>query len=140
MLRDLDQDADCAPELLRSLLPYPSPGMLLRIPVRALEAWLLADRHGMASFLGISESHIPEVPEALERPKRSLVDLARKSRKTALRQDIVPGQGLSSEVGPAYSARLIEFVLRHWDLDRAAKSSDSLARCLRVLRTLVKES
>jgi len=137
VLRDLDHDADCAPELVRSLLPYPSPGMLLRIPVRALEAWLLADRQGMARFLGISESRIPEQPETLERPKRSLVDLARKSRKTALRKDMVPDPGLSSEVGPAYSARIIEFVSRHWDPERAAVHSDSLNRCLQRLSRLL---
>lgn len=139
VLRDLDRDADCAPELVRSLLPHPSPGMLLRIPVRALEAWLLADRPGMARFLGISESRIPEQPETLERPKRSLVDLARKSRKIALRKDMVPDPGLSSEVGPAYSARIIEFVSRHWDPERAAVHSESLNRCLQRLRRLTVE-
>src|SRR5579864_1139042 len=44
VLRDLDTDAPCAPELIRTLLPTPSPRMKLRVAVHEVEAWLLADR------------------------------------------------------------------------------------------------
>ncbi len=43
VLRDLDQDATCAPTLRVKKFKNIAPGMLLRIPVRAVEAWLLAD-------------------------------------------------------------------------------------------------
>src|SRR5258707_10499772 len=40
VLRDLNHDASCAPELLRSRLPNPSPQMHFRIAVREIETWL----------------------------------------------------------------------------------------------------
>ncbi len=136
VLRDLDQDADCAPELRNRLLPAPAPGMIFRIPVRSLESWLLADHQGIASFLAISSDKIPTQPESLLRPKRAVVDLARQSRKTALRRDMVPEPGLSVEVGPAYTARIIEFTSLYWDPESAAVRSNSLSRCLHALRQL----
>ena len=47
---DLDQDADCAPNYVNSILPTPASGMELRIAVRSIEAWLMADRGRMRSF------------------------------------------------------------------------------------------
>jgi hypothetical protein len=131
ILRDLDSDADCAPTLAGRLVPEPAAGLLLRIPVRTVEAWLLADRKGVARYLGLRESEIPANPESLARPKRTLVDLARRSPRPAVRQDMVPEPQLSAEVGRAYTARLIEFAARHWDLEAAAHGADSLARCLK---------
>src|SRR5688500_2597885 len=54
ILRDLDHDSPCAPDLISRLLPDPAPKMCFRVPVRAVEAWLLADRPGIARFLGVS--------------------------------------------------------------------------------------
>jgi hypothetical protein len=136
VLRDLDRDADCAPELRNRLLPDPAPGMIFRVPVRSLESWLLADHQGIARFLGIASSKIPPEPETLARPKRAVVDLARQSRRVSLRRDMVSKPGLSVEVGPAYTARIIEFASLHWDPESAAARSDSLSRCLRALRRL----
>lgn len=53
VLRDLDRDAPCAPELYRRLLPAPSAFMRLHIPVHAVEAWLLADAEAMSRCLSI---------------------------------------------------------------------------------------
>src|SRR5262249_1796005 len=50
----LDQDATCAAAARTAWLPTPSPGMCFRIAVRAIEAWLLADREGLARLLAIS--------------------------------------------------------------------------------------
>lgn len=136
VLRDLDRDADCAPTLANQLLPDPPPTLLLRIPVRAAEAWLLADRESMAAYLSLPAGAIPESPESLLQPKRSLVDLARRSRRSALRQDMVPPQGSSAAVGRGYTARLIEFTAERWQPRRAATRSSSLARCLSALQEL----
>lgn len=43
VVRDLDNDAPCAGALCQKLLPHPSPNMILRIAVRKIESWLLAD-------------------------------------------------------------------------------------------------
>jgi hypothetical protein len=138
-MTDLDQDAECAPPFIQATLPNPSPGMRFRVAVRAVEAWLMADAERLAAFLDIPLNRIPQYPDAELEPKTALVNLARRSRKRAIRQDMVPRQGSGSQVGPGYSGRLIEFVtLAHgsWRPDVAAQRSDSLRRCLEALKTL----
>src|SRR5579883_841622 len=50
VLRDLNGDAPCAGVLKQRLLPASAAGMCLRIPVRSVEAWLLADRERVAAY------------------------------------------------------------------------------------------
>lgn len=135
VLVDLDNDATCAAELLNALVPVRVSQMTLRIVVRSLEAWLLADR-GLAAFLRVPVSRLPTTPDAEARPKRTVVDLARQSRRPAVRADMVPRDGSGREVGPAYTSRVIEFIERRWDLDGAATRSESLRRCLTRLREI----
>jgi hypothetical protein len=134
VLRDLDQDAACAPALVQRLLPQPAPHMCLRIAVRATEAWLLADRERLSRFLGVARNVIPLDPEKMVNPKQALVNLARKSHQRAVREDLVPAPGTTAQVGPGYTARLIEFASQLWRPDVAAQQSDSLRRCLAALR------
>jgi hypothetical protein len=47
---DLDTDSQCPSQALSKWLPDPSIGMRFRIAVRAIEAWLLADKENMAQF------------------------------------------------------------------------------------------
>jgi hypothetical protein len=136
VLRDLDHDADCAPELVRRLMPGGESPLILRVVVRSIEAWLLADRERIAAYLGVRQGKIPAAPEELERPKRTVVDLAASSSKRSIRLDMVPARGLSAEVGPAYTGRLIDFAVHHWRPEVAARVSGSLAGCLRALRSL----
>ena len=136
VLRDLNGDASCPAELRDTLLPARSPQMLLRIPVRAVEAWLMADRAALSTFLRVPVGSVPPDPESIARPKRSLVDIARQSRNPAIVEDFVPRPGTGREVGPGYTARVIDFVTRTWDPDRAAASAESLRKCLHTLRSL----
>ena len=71
-LCDLDE-GDCAPGRVQSYLPDPAVGMCFRVAVRAVEAWLLADRVNMARFLCISGDMIDPHPEQLATPKSHLV-------------------------------------------------------------------
>jgi len=138
VLVDLNAEAECAPALTRSWLPSPAPRMRLRVAVRKAEAWLLADRERLSRFLGVSADLITRKPEDLANPKREIVDLASRSRRRAIRQDMVPRQGSGRAVGPAYSSRLIEFVSdakAGWRPEFASRSADSLRRCLDSLRT-----
>lgn len=139
VIADLDQDAECAPDFVRDKLPNPAQGMCFRIAVRAIEAWLLGDAEGLATFLGVPPSRIPSNPDAEVNPKATLVNLARRSRRRAIRQDVVPRQGSGSRVGPGYRSRLLEFIAfsdGRWRPEVAANRSDSLRRCVEALETL----
>ena len=135
VLRDLNGDAPCAPQLLRYLLPNPSPGMCFRLAVRAAEAWLMADRPRMATFLSVPVTRVPTSPDQLRDPKTTLVNLARHSRRKAIRTDMVPRQGLSSRVGPGYTGRIIEYASNHWRPKVAVGASPSLARALAAMES-----
>ena len=110
---------------------------VLRVAVREVEAWLLADGETLARFLGVSRRSIPSDPERLVRPKEAMVRLGRRSRKGAIRKDMVPRRGSGRAVGPAYTSRLIEFVGTEWRPAAAAERSDSLKRAIRCLRQLL---
>jgi len=134
VLRDLDHDARCAPELRERLLPEPAPRMAFRIAVREMEAWLLGDRERLAEFLGVRLRTVPLDPECLDSPKDAVVSLAMASRRVALRDDIVPPLDSTARVGRGYAARVIEFAIYHWRPEVASERCDSLRRCLDALR------
>lgn len=134
---DLDQDAECAPEFVAKELPNAAAGMLLRLPVRAVESWLLADREHLARYLGIAEQNIPSNPDLETDPKTTLVNLARKCRKKDMREDIVPRPNSGRKNGPGYTGRMLEFVQHReypWRPEIAAQHSDSLRRCIAALK------
>jgi hypothetical protein len=110
--------------------------MRLRVAVRAVESWLMADVESISDFLAVAPSRLPLDPDLDPYPKQTFVNVARKSRKRAIREDIVPRQGSGARVGPGYAGRLIEFATQHWRPDQAAQRSDSLRRCLDALLTL----
>ncbi|MBI3697824.1 MAG: hypothetical protein HY238_23705 [Acidobacteria bacterium] len=143
VLVDLDQEAECAPPLKVAWLPNPAPKMCFRVAVREVEAWLLGDRERLADFLGVAVSRIPRDPEAEMDPKATMVELARRSRRREIREDMVPRPASQRDVGPAYTSRLIEFVLDgeiSWRPDIASRSSESLRRCLACFRRLAEGS
>lgn len=133
VVRDLNGDAPCAPALVDRILPAPGRFMILRIAVRAAEAWLLADREGIARFLAIASERIAVSPEDLVDPKRELVNLARGSRRRSIRDDMVPQEGTTGRVGPGYPGRIMEFARDSWRPEVAAQQSPSLARCIAAL-------
>lgn len=135
MLTDQDSPHDCPPQLIQSWIQGDQhPNFLLRVAVMEVESWILADRRGFANFLSIPLHRIPEQTDTISQPKEFLISLARLSRKTLLRNELVPLPGGTSVVGPAYNSRLGEFVRMHWELERAATVSYSLARTLNRLR------
>jgi hypothetical protein len=138
VLVDLDRDYACAPDLIADWLPDREPLLCFRIAVRAVEAWLLANRERAAKFLRIPKARIEEIPEAIADPKRTLVDIARGSMSRDVREDIVPRDGSGRQVGAAYLSRLIEFVngASGWRPEVAAANCDSLARARKALTAL----
>jgi hypothetical protein len=137
VLIDLDHDASCAPPFRTTCLAMPAGQMCLRVVVREIEAWLLADREHLAKYLGVSVALTPREPEGIADPKGVLVQLARRSRRRDIREDMVPRPGGGRQVGPAYSARLIEFVETRWRPGEAARHADSLRRCRERIQELL---
>jgi hypothetical protein len=135
ILTDLDA-ASCAPELrgewvkagkLREPLPQ---GMAFCIAVREVEAWLLADADSFADFLGVQRAKVTTDPEGIPDPKRHIVQLARTSRKKAVRQGVPPSEGSIAKVGLDYNVFLGEFASVNWRPHIAATNSRSLRRAL----------
>ncbi len=112
----------------------PHPNLLFRVAVREVEAWLLGDGGKLADYLGCSSGRIPAEPEKLLDPKRTLIELAAKSRSAAIREQIVPRKGSTAKIGPSYNLCLGKFVTTQWRADIAAARAPSLARALRRLR------
>jgi hypothetical protein len=140
ILVDLDRDADCAPPLCHTWLPQPAPYLCFRIAVRQVEAWLMADAEALATFLSVARGKIPADPEGLDHPKTTMVNLARQSRRKAVRADMVPRQGSGRQIGPAYTSWLTEYVESRWRPEVAAQRAESLRRAIACLRHLTKET
>jgi hypothetical protein len=134
VLMDSDQE-DCALRLLDSLVPNDKRNKkcLFRIAIREVESWLLADYHGISRFFGISETRINRSPETLADPKDHLIQLARKSRKKDIANTIAPGIGTSAVIGPEYNQTLLPFVRNIWNINAAAKRSESLRRAIEAI-------
>lgn len=133
VLRDLDpmpENATCTPSAVSALLggPLRTETLAVRLPVWELESWILADADGVASFFGI-RSPVPTDPDALPDPKRTLVELCKRSRLGAVKRGMVPRSGAGRLVGPEYESLVIEFGSL-WDPLVAATRSPSLARTL----------
>ncbi len=137
VLADLDNEADCAPSLRNTWLSDPADNLCFRIAVREVETWLMADAETLASHLGVSLNRISRTPENIENPKNEMVNLGRRSRRRAIREDMAPRQESGRRVGPAYASRLIEYVKNKWRPEVAANHSDSLRRAIICLKRLV---
>lgn len=128
LLTDLDQHP-CPSRLIEEwLASEPHSNLIFRVAVREVESWLLADREGLADFLGVTDVVIPVQPDELPDPKQSLVNVARRSRTRRLRESIVPRRGSTAPQGPDYNGCLGDFVRNHWNRNGAMQRSPSLSR------------
>ena len=138
LLTDLDSPQNCPPMLIRSWVGMPlNSGFIFRVAVVEIESWIMADRRGVAEFLSIPLNRIPQSTDRIENPKEFLVSLARRSRKTKLRRELVPApSATTAKVVTGFNVRLAEFVRDHWNLERATSASVSLKRTLDRIRSL----
>jgi hypothetical protein len=134
ILTDLDHE-DCPPGLISRWLPQGrNSNLLLRVAVREVESWLLADRKRFAEFLGVAVTKLPHQPDDCDDPKLLLMNLARRSNQRDIREDLVPAPGSTSKVGRNYVGQLTGFVTTNWRVDDATRlCSRSLDRAMRAL-------
>lgn len=133
ILTDLDQ-TECAPLLFTSWFNFQkNDNLLFRIAVREVESWVMAHQAAFSSFFGISGIKIPGNTDAVDDPKRYLINLASKSKKRILRESIVPRPGSTARIGPDYNGVLIEFVQSRWKVKEALKHSPSLKKAFSAI-------
>jgi hypothetical protein len=135
VLTDLDR-YPCPAALIQDWLAEPlSPNLLLRVAVREVEAWLLADNTNLAQFLNVPERRLPKDPDTLTDAKATLIHLAGESRTRDVRVRIAPRIGSTAKQGREYNASLSEFVRSSWDVAAAQARSPSLNRAVQRLAT-----
>ncbi|MBF0310749.1 MAG: hypothetical protein HQL56_14595 [Magnetococcales bacterium] len=128
VLTDLD-DALCPGSLLEEWLPEPAArGLLFRLAVREAEAWVMAHREALASFLAIPETKIPQRPDELPDAKGSFLQLIRKSKNNRLKKEMLPDPEQATPIGLHYNEHLKNFVFGHWRVKTALENSPSLSR------------
>lgn len=134
VLVDLDQD-ECAPILINDWLPNRHPHLLLRVAVRQVESWLLADRKAIAKFLGVGLNRIPVMPDCERDSPKTIMSISRKSQKRTIRESIPP-IGDTASRGPDYNGQLSRFVSQLWNPERARLHSNSLDKTIKALQKL----
>jgi len=135
LFTDLDT-APCPRGLIQTWMgSLVQPRLLhIRVAVREVESWVLADREGFAEFLDVSEDIVPRSPDGEIDPKTSLLLVAEKSRLRAIRKDMVVRRDGQPRPALSYNSTLTAFVGETWNIERASVRSPSLARTCRRLR------
>lgn len=135
LLTDLDRAA-CPPGLINEWRGNRilSTGMMFRVAVREVEAWLLADREGFARFSGAPVGKVPSAPETLNDPKAEILNLVRRYGGRGLKADMLPALGARVGMGLGYNQALSCFVRESWSVDRASVHAASLERARIRLR------
>ncbi len=135
LLTDLDR-IECPPTLIGNWWSgrILANGMIFRVVVREIEAWLLADREGFAKLSGAPVGKVPHMPELLDDPKSALLNLVARYGNRRLKDELLPAKGSHASVGFGYNQTLSQFVRKSWSVARAAENASSLERVRRRLR------
>lgn len=135
VLTDLDR-ANCLVEFRDQwLATAPPANLVLRIAVREVESWVLADHVAMRELIG-AKGVLPVAPDDLADPKRALLGLAKGAPKQ-VRDDLLKVIDGNLAQGVGYNARLTAWVNSEWSPQRAAERSPSLARARSRLNEVV---
>jgi len=86
ILRDLDDDAPCAGDLIQKLVSDRPDLLFFRIAVVELEAWLVAERELFANHIGVSISRLPREPEKTGKIRPAILGAAPHSKL----RDVIP--------------------------------------------------
>ena len=135
LLTDLNS-CECPPALINKWLPHgKNHNFIFRVASREIEAWVLAHREAFASFVGVNLNFIPQSPDSLPDPKRSLLEIVSKSKRNRLKSAILPLPQSTAKVGPDYNGTLSKFVREEWDCNEARRYSLSLYKTMQILNT-----
>lgn len=135
ILTDLDQTA--CPAALRAdwIGKNQQPvNLLLRVAVREVESWVLADHEAMRKLIG-QKGTLPPQPDDLPDPKQHFLKLAKLSPRE-IRADLIKEKNAIASQGLGYNNRLTAWVNSDWNPERAAQRSPSLERTRTRLREL----
>lgn len=137
LLTDLDA-SPCPVELLRNWKGTRRiPGnLVLRVAVREMESWIMADHDALRTLVG-DRGSLPPAPDTLADPKQYLLRLVARQARRRIREDLVAENGAIASQGIGYNARLSELVATVWSPARAAQRSESLRRARLRLSELV---
>ena len=136
ILRDLDHDAPCPAALVAQLLPARHTSCFLRICVRAVEAWLMADRAEYARVCGLPIRAVPSRPEEIDSLKTVILGWVEASRAPRLKRHMDDARRRAVPDWAALGEWHADFATAAWNPVRAADSgaAPSLARTLERLR------
>ena len=113
--------------------------MRYRIVVRAVEAWLFGDQEAFCEVFSVARRHVPDDPEAIDRPKSSmLLALSKSSSRDVCRAMVRVNRNGVIELGPEYNAMLSAFAEGPWRLRVAEAKAPSLARAHKRVKELAK--
>lgn len=133
MLTDLDR-YECPMALIDDWIDFElADNFIFRIAVCEVESWVLADREALSRYFNVSLTNFPYKPDLEPDPKKTLIQLAKRSNKREIREGIVPINH-NATIGPNYNGCLSEFVFKFWSLERAILNSESLKRTYIKLR------
>jgi len=136
VITDLDNEYQCAPSLINNWLPGQRKSQLLfRVAVREIESWLLADRENFALYFSISKDLVPINPDNETDPKRTVISLAKRSRKREIREAIIPIDDYA-RIGPGYNVQLQDYIQNIWNIDSARRNSQSLDKAIKALEKM----
>ena len=133
ILTDQDSPDRCPPIAINELRSPVHRNLLYRFAVMEIESWVMAHREAISRFLSVPLNRIPMDTDTILRPKECLINVARRSRSSNVKRDIVPEIGSTAKKGPDYNGRLIEFISEHWDVKTASQCSPSLKRTFQRL-------
>lgn len=151
LLSDMDTD-DCAPIAKNKLLNgiVQNECFVINIAVDEAEAWLLADKEGFASYLGIRLAFMPdaerqrfggrketmEMEVSLKSSYYLTHELMAHSNNATLRSQIGVMPNESRSKGREYNAGILPFIKTLWNVENARKRSYSLNGMIKRVEAL----
>lgn len=133
---DLDS-TPCIARIIDEWFPQGVPKkMVFSVAIREADAWLLADP-GLSNYLA-SPGVTPLDPENVQDPKSTLIEIAKRSRKRDIKEEMVVAKGAVARVGPGYNRLLADFVRLEWDLALASQRCSALRRLIVRVSALVR--
>ncbi len=111
--------------------------LMLRIAVREVESWILADHEACRNLFG-QKGKLPTDPDGLADPKGHLLQLAKQAPR-AIKADLLKISGAVASQGIGYNNLLVRWVHSSWSPVRAAERSPSLKRTRSRLHQMLGE-